>query len=73
MFIIMLTPTAKDSHPHIWLEGGKFFSKKSAEFQAKQTRKMKELYSKVEVIPNTCGMFEQALAKASPRVQALFA
>lgn len=59
MFIIHVTPANKNFKPHIWQEGGEFFTKNGAEFQAKQMRKMKDLYDKnkkfydkVKVIPN---------------------
>jgi hypothetical protein len=49
-FVIKLYPKGKGFKPHIWKEGGLFNSKKSAEFQAKQIKKMKDMYSKVEVV-----------------------
>lgn len=51
MLVIYLTPKSKSFKPHIWSEGGEFYNKKSAEFQAKQTRKMKDFYTEVVVIP----------------------
>jgi len=51
MFVIHLTPQSTGFKPHIWKEGGEFFTKKGAEFHAKQIRKMKDLYKKVVVIP----------------------
>ena len=47
---IFVTPKGAGFKPHIWTEGGKFATKEKAEFQANQMRKMKDLYSKVEVI-----------------------
>lgn len=50
MFVIQLTPKSKSFKAHIWKEGGIFGTRKSAEFQAKQIRKMKDLYEEVAVI-----------------------
>jgi hypothetical protein len=50
MFVIQITSKLKFIKPHLWKEGGIFGTKESAEFQAKQIRKMKDLYLKVEVI-----------------------
>jgi len=63
-FIIEVTPANLAFKKHIWKEGGIFFTLSSAEFQAKQMRKMKQsnkpgkfgknpFYSKVEVLPCT--------------------
>ena len=52
MLVIYLTPKAKYFNPHIWDEGGLFNNKDSAEFQAKQIRKMRDKYKQVTVIPN---------------------
>lgn len=57
MYAIKVTPTNKAFKPHIWKEGGEFQTVKSAEFQAKQLRKMKAIFGKgkqyanVEVLP----------------------
>ena len=37
--------------PHIWKEGGEFDTEEKAEAQAKQSRKMKDLYKSVTVVP----------------------
>lgn len=49
MFVIKLTPTWTNK-AHVWKEGGEFQTKKGAEFHAKQIRKMKDRYKKVEVV-----------------------
>lgn len=50
-YVIEVIPKSRSFATHIWKEGGDFPTKESAEFQAKQMRKMKDLYSKVYVIP----------------------
>ena len=50
-FVIELTPVSKHFKRHLWVEGGTFATKEAGEFQAKQIRKMKDTYKKVEVIP----------------------
>ena len=51
MYQIKLVPRSKHFKPHIWKEGGDFFTKEGAEFQARQIRKMKDLYKEVIVLP----------------------
>ena len=51
-FEILVTPTGSGFEPHIWTEGGAFQTFESAELQAKSIRKMKDRYSKVEVVPS---------------------
>ena len=57
-YIIKVTPANKNFPEHIWEEGGGFYTKSGAEFQAGQMRVMKDFdnrkkfYDKVEVIPN---------------------
>jgi hypothetical protein len=50
---IFVHPVAKGYKPHFWKEGGYFPTKEQAEFHAKQIRKMKDIYSKVEVLPTS--------------------
>lgn len=49
LYAIFLFPKNKNFDPHIWIEGGLYKERKSAEFQAKQCRKQ-GLYEKVEVV-----------------------
>ena len=51
MFVIYLSPLSTHFSPHVWKDGGKFLTKESAEFQAKQIRKMRDRYKQVAVIP----------------------
>jgi hypothetical protein len=60
MFVIFLTPKSKHIKPHKWVEGGTFSchenktaAKRKADIQASQTRRMKEFYDSVDVIPNS--------------------
>ncbi len=53
MLVIYLTPKSKHFQPHIWKEGGLFNNKDSAEFHAKQIRKMRDRSENVTVIPNS--------------------
>ncbi len=68
-FVIELTPASKSFKKHVWAEGGSFFLKKDAEFHAKQIRKMKDLYTKVEVIPMVCTV--DLLTSLFPSIQTL--
>ena len=52
-FVIFVTPKGGGFKPHVWIEGGKFDYENFAESQAKQLRKMRDLYKKVEIIPVT--------------------
>lgn len=49
-FYIYVTPISGDRH--LWVEGGKFLTRQKADVQAKSIKKMKDLYSKVEVVPS---------------------
>lgn len=49
MYVIELTPKWNNALPHIWIEGGQWTSKTSAEFHARQIRKMRR-YKSVKVI-----------------------
>ena len=51
-YVIHLTPKSKKFPPHVWKEGGEFFTKEGAEFHADQIRNMKDLYKEVKVVPN---------------------
>ena len=51
-YVIKVTPKDKKYKPHIWKEGGEFFSEEGAEFHAKQMRNMKNFYKEVKVVLN---------------------
>lgn len=57
-YVIEVTPKSLKGNTHIWKEGGTFGTSESAEFQAAQVRKMKNLYSKVKVIPTPLEVFD---------------